>query len=91
MPHPKKKERIMTYYLMTNKSTGWYFCNKSTRPETSVRHHFNRSRNPERKDYNSKFYSDLRAYGEDGFEVEYSIEMPEKVKARAHYLPPEEV
>lgn len=90
MPHPKKKIRPMIFYLITNKETGWYFCNKSTRPETSVRHHFHRALNPNREDYNSKFYSDIREYGEDGFTIEYSLEMPENVKRRAHYLSPEE-
>ena len=86
--HPKKKIRIMTYYLITNKATGWYFCNKSQRPEASVRHHFNRANNPNREDYNCKFYKDIREYGEEGFTVKFSIEMPEGVERRAHYMPP---
>lgn len=91
MPHPKKKLRIMSYYLITNKATGWYFCNKSQRPEASVRHHFHRARNPEREDYNCKFYQDIRQYGEEGFTISFSLEMPETVERRAHYMPPQEV
>ena len=90
MPHPKKKERIMTYYIIINKTTGSYFINKSTKPETSVRHHFHRANNPSREDYNSKFYQDIRKYGENGFDISYSIEPPEWMERRAHYIIKEE-
>ncbi len=91
MPHPKKKLRIMTYYLIKNRATGWYFCNKSQRPEASVRHHFHRALNPEREDYNCKFYQDIRQYGEEGFDISFSLELPAGVTRRAHYMPPYDI
>lgn len=91
MPHPKKKERPMIYYLIENKITGWYFCNKSTHPEASVRRHFHRAQNPKRDDYDCQFYRDIRKYYEEGdWKISYSLEMPENVARRAHYLPPQE-
>lgn len=91
MPYQKKKPHPMTYYLITNKETGWYFCNKSTHPQASARHHFSRAKNPMRKDYNCQFYQDIRKYGEDGFTIEYSLELPSTVSRRAHYIAPSEV
>lgn len=85
--YPKKKPRIMTYYIMINKTTLNYFVNKSQRPKTSVRHHFHRANNPQRDDYNGDFYTALREYGEEGFDISFSLEAPEWMVRRAHYMP----
>lgn len=87
MGKQKKKPHPMTYYIMINKANGNYFVNKSTNPIVSVRHHFHRAQNPEREDYNSDFYKDIRQYGLDGFDISYSLEMPEWIERRAHYMP----
>lgn len=87
MPHPKKKSRIMTYYIIINKTTLEYFVNKSTHPQASVRHHFSRAKNPDREDYNSHFYSSIREYGDENFDISYSLEMPPWAVSRAHYMP----
>lgn len=87
MPHPKREKRIMTYYIMINKVTMEYFVNKSTHPRTSVRHHFSRAKNPERADYNGPFYTAIREYGETAFDISYSLEAPEWMTRRAHYMP----
>lgn len=87
MPHPKKEKLPMCYYIMINKTTMEYFVNKSTHPRTSVRHHFNRAKNPNRADYNSDFSIAIRTYGEEGFDISYSLEVPEWMIRRAHYMP----
>lgn len=88
MPHPKKKPRVMTYYIIINKATRAYFVNKSTRPIASVRHHFHRANNPDRADYNCEFYKDIRKYGQEGFDISYSLNAPIWMVRRAHYMPP---
>lgn len=73
---------------MINKATMEYFVNKSTHPRTSVRHHFNRAKNPNRPDYDSPFYQAIREYGEAGFDISYTLDPPSWMERRAHYMPP---
>ena len=87
MGGPKKVPHPMTYYIIINKINGKYFVNKSTHPEASVRHHFNRAKNPERKDYNGEFYTELREYGFENFDISYSLDPPLWMNRRAHYMP----
>lgn len=84
---PKRKPRVMTYYVMINKHTLEYFINKSTNPRVSVRHHFHRAHNPNRTDYESDFSKALRLYGPEGFDVTYTLTAPEWMVRRAHYMP----
>ncbi len=86
MPHPKKKFRPMIYYTIFDIDKHFCFCNKSTNPVVSVRHHFNRSKNPNRKDYNSDFYVWLRSLPPEKFLVTYSEEQPECATRRAHLV-----
>lgn len=91
MPPLKKKVRIMEYYIIYNIHNGSYFINKSQRPNVSVRHQFSRAYREERPDYNSQFSQDIRKYGEGGFIIRYSLEMPEWAERRAHYIVKENV
>lgn len=84
MPHPKKKFRPMIYYVIFDEDRHYCFCNKSTNPVVSVRHHFNRSKNPNRADYNSEFYKWLRSKPREEFFITYSENQPECVNQRAH-------
>ena len=76
----------MVYYIFINKETHSYFINRAQKPLVGVRHHFHRAGNPSRKDYDSKFYQDIRKYGYEGFIIRYSLERPVWATVRAHYV-----
>lgn len=86
----RKKWRPMIYYLIYDDDRYYVFCNKSTNPVTSVRHHFHRAYNENRPDYNSDFYTWLRSKPQDEFIITYCTELPECIDRRAHLttLPP---
>ena len=89
----RKKPRFMIYYLIFDEDRHYVFCNKSTSAKTSVRHHFHRSQNSSRPDYNSDFYTWLRSRPQEDFTITYCTEMPECIDRRAHLttLPPDAV
>lgn len=93
MAHPKKKWRPMVFYLIYTDEKDYVFCNKSTNPVTSVRHHFHRAYNETRKDYSGDFYTWLRSRPQEDFIVTYCTELPECIDRRAHLttLPPDAV
>ena len=82
----KKKINPTPVYVIIDKETGDYFCNKNQKSVAAVRHHFHRANNPNREDYNSEFYTLLREKGEDGFKVKYYAAIPEWVQRRAIWL-----
>ena len=84
--HPKKKPRVIHYVTIYNIATGSYWVNKSQRPNITARHQFARAYKDDRPDYDSPFSRDIREYGEEGFLVRYSLELPEFADCRAHYV-----
>jgi len=89
----RKKWRPMIYYIIWTAEKDKVFCNKSTNPTTSVRHHFHRAYNENRPDYNSDFYAWLRSRPQEDFIITYCVEFPECIDRRAHLttLPPDAV
>lgn len=82
----KPFKREMEYFIIYHKETNSYFVNKSKTPATSVRHQFSRAFNPNRKDYESDFSKDIREYGKEAFIIKYTLEAPEWMERRAHYV-----
>ena len=87
----RRKFRPMVFYTIWVDSEPYVFCNKSTNPVVSVRHHFHRAYNPLRPDYNEPLAVWLRAHPEEEYHVTYSVELPDFVERRAHIcnLPPD--
>ncbi len=55
------------YYLIINKNTGEYYCNRSDDPWRSINAHIHKANNPESKTYNSLLHKALREQGVDNF------------------------
>lgn len=91
MAGQKKKFSPMIYYVIWTDDHDYVFANKSTGPTQSVRHHFNRARNPQRADFNEPLAKWLRSKPVDQFHVHYCVELPDFVSRRAHLceLPPD--
>lgn len=89
----RKKWHPMVFYIIYDADMHYVFANKSQNPVTSVRHHFHRSKNPNRHDYNCDFYTWLRSKPQEEFIITYCTELPECIDRRAHLttLPPDAV
>ena len=76
------------YYLIVNKNTGEYYCNRSDDPWHSINAHIRRANSPESKTYNSLLHKALREQGIDNFNF-FSCEQPPKwIEHLTRYMKP---
>ena len=72
------------YYLIINKLTKEYYCNKSNNPKKSIEAHIKRANNPNSKRYNTPLHTALRNNLENF--VFYSLEhIPNWIKKYKAY------
>ena len=74
------------YYLIINKLTKEYYCNKSRDPQKSIDTHIRRANNPNSKNYNTPLHIALREQGLDNFIFYKLEELPDWIESYKKYL-----
>ncbi len=74
------------YYLIFNKKTGAYYCNKSENPEKSIESHIRRANNPNSTRYNTALHKALREEGIDAFTFYKLDKLPSWVSCLMQYV-----